>query len=57
LAGDLNDNCKVDFRDFAELAPDWLIFYDMTDLAEMAADWLINCNVNPGDPACVPKGP
>ena len=39
LAGDLNDDCKVDFSDFAI----------------MAGNWLIDCNINPSDPACVPK--
>jgi hypothetical protein len=39
LAGDLNDDCKVDFSDF-EIP---------------AANWLIDCNLDPSDPACVPK--
>lgn len=39
LAGDLNNDCKVDFRDFAV----------------MATNWLIDCDQTPGDPACVPK--
>lgn len=39
LAGDLNDDCRVDFFDFAA----------------MAANWLVDCDVTPGDPACVPK--
>lgn len=39
LAGDLNDDCKVDF----------------SDLALMAANWLIDCDQNPTNPACVPK--
>lgn len=39
LAGDLNNDCKVDFSDFAV----------------MAANWLIDCNIDPNDPACVPK--
>jgi alpha-tubulin suppressor-like RCC1 family protein len=39
LSGDLNDDCKVDF----------------SDLALMAAHWLIDCDLNPTDPACVPK--
>ena len=40
LAGDMNDDCKVDFRDFAL----------------MAMNWLIDCDQTPQDPACVPKG-
>jgi hypothetical protein len=39
LAGDLNDDCKVDFSDFEILA----------------ANWLIDCNLDPSDSACVPK--
>jgi len=39
MAGDLNDDCKVDFHDFAI----------------MAANWLIDCDTNPSNPACVPK--
>ena len=39
LAGDLNDDCKVDFTDFEILA----------------ANWLIDCNLDPSNPACVPK--
>ena len=39
LVGDMNDDCKVDFRDFAL----------------MAANWLIDCSLTPGNPACVPK--
>jgi hypothetical protein len=39
LAGDLNDDCGVDFRDFAIVAENWLIY----------------CYTNPSDPACVPR--
>jgi hypothetical protein len=39
LAGDLNDDCRVDFSDFAL----------------MAENWLIDCQANPSNPACVPK--
>ncbi|MBL7152181.1 MAG: hypothetical protein ISS79_00570 [Phycisphaerae bacterium] len=39
LAGDLNNDCKVDFLDFAR----------------MAENWLIDCQANPSNPACVPK--
>jgi regulation of enolase protein 1 (concanavalin A-like superfamily) len=39
LFGDLNDDCKFDFYDFAL----------------MAANWLTDCNINPSDPACTPK--
>lgn len=39
IAGDLNDDCRVDFADFAL----------------MAANWLTDCFLAPTDPACVPK--
>ncbi|MHC4617724.1 MAG: hypothetical protein ACYTEQ_08210 [Planctomycetota bacterium] len=39
ILGDLNDDCRVDFYDFASMAP----------------NWLIDCNMNPSDPACIPK--
>jgi len=39
LAGDLNEDCRVDFTDFAL----------------MAANWLTDCFLAPTDPACVPK--
>ena len=39
LAGDINNDCKVDFLDFAMLAE----------------TWLTNCSQNPLDPACIPK--
>jgi hypothetical protein len=39
LFGDFNDDCKVDFFDFAL----------------MAENWLINCNLEPDNPECIPK--
>lgn len=39
LVGDLNNDCRVGFSDFAL----------------MAANWLVDCMVNPDDPACVPE--
>jgi hypothetical protein len=39
LTGDLNDDCRVNLYDFAS----------------MAANWLIDCNIDPSNPACVPK--
>jgi hypothetical protein len=39
LLGDVNNDCKFDFYDFAL----------------MAANWLIDCNIDPNNPACVPK--
>jgi hypothetical protein len=39
ITGDLNDDCKVDFADFAT----------------MAMNWLVDCGVEPTDPACIPK--
>jgi hypothetical protein len=37
LIGDLDGNCRVDFR----------------DVALMAGNWLKDCMVNPNDPACI----
>jgi hypothetical protein len=39
LAGDLNDDCEVDFDDFAL----------------MGANWLVDCYAEPIDSACVSK--
>ena len=39
LVGDLNDDCRVDFSDFALIA----------------SNWLIDCDLNPENPACVLK--
>ena len=36
---DITGDCRVNFD----------------DIAIMAANWLIDCNLNPTDPACVPK--
>ena len=53
LAGDLDDDCKVRFHDFAKMAAEWLA--DFSDLQEMAANWLIDCDKGPNNPACIPK--
>jgi alpha-tubulin suppressor-like RCC1 family protein len=39
LFGDVNNDCKVDFYDFAQ----------------MASNWMIDCFDDPENPACVPK--
>ena len=39
FAADSNDDCEVDFDDFALTT----------------AHWLIDCNADPNDPACIPK--
>jgi hypothetical protein len=39
LAGDLSDDCQVDFDEFAR----------------MAANWLIDCHTEPPNQACIPK--
>ena len=39
IAGDLNDDCKVNFADFAILAE----------------NWLVDCELTPNDPACTHK--
>jgi hypothetical protein len=38
-AGDLNQDCRVDFIDFAILAQDWLVGSDWSDLAALAGSW------------------
>jgi len=38
-SGDLNDDCKVDFADFAL----------------MATNWLVDCREDPTNPASIPK--
>ena len=67
LAGDLNDDCKVDFLDVQTFVntcwltagpegdlyvDDWV---DFRDFAVVAMNWLIDCDQTPEDPACVPK--
>jgi len=44
LPGNLNDDDRIDFIDFALLGAGWQNPYNITDLKEMAADWLIDCN-------------
>lgn len=43
MAGDLNNDCKVDLQDVAEMGADWQGTYDITTLADLAVDWL-NCS-------------
>jgi hypothetical protein len=47
LSGDLNDDCKVDFKDFALLTTDWgksdIVF---ENFADFASNWL-QCNLVP----------
>jgi hypothetical protein len=37
LEGDVNNDCKVDFL----------------DIASTGANWLIDCDITPGNPACI----
>ena len=71
LAGDLNDDCKVDFMDLKVLPEQWLQppglpsadiwpsggddMVNFEDFSVMAESWLIDCQANPANPACVPK--
>ena len=55
VAGDLNDDCRVNLMDFSVLSDKWQNPYTLTDLAVLAAHWLTDCFANPTDPACVPK--
>jgi hypothetical protein len=71
LAGDVNDDCKVDFADLKILREQWLQLpglpsadiwpsggddiINLEDFAVIAENWLIDCQMNPSNPACVPK--
>ena len=67
LAGDMNDDCKVDFLDVQTFVNTcWLTagpegdlyvdsWVDFRDFAVMAKNWLIDCGQTPANPACVPK--
>ena len=71
LAGDLNNDCKVDFMDLKVLPEQWLQppglpsadiwpsggddMVNFEDFSVMAESWLIDCQANPANPACVPK--
>jgi hypothetical protein len=37
---DFTGDCRVDFKDFAIMAGQWLVDYDSNDLAAMALEWL-----------------
>ncbi|HEY5137973.1 MAG TPA: hypothetical protein VIJ25_01445, partial [Methylococcales bacterium] len=51
LAGDLNDDCKVNLKDFAMMANDWgKIGFDFKNFADIADNWL-KCNLAP-ESAC-----
>jgi hypothetical protein len=39
-AGDFNENCRVDFFDFAILAHDWITEDNWDDLSDLANNWL-----------------
>jgi len=55
LAGDLNDDCRVDLTDLFILAAAWLDDYYMPELATLCSSWLVDCQVDPSHPACIPK--
>jgi hypothetical protein len=71
LAGDLNDDCRVDFIDLKVFSEQWLLppglpsadiwpsggdnTVNFQDFAVMAENWLIDCQASPSNPACVPK--
>ncbi|MBN1787598.1 MAG: hypothetical protein JW806_04305 [Sedimentisphaerales bacterium] len=47
LAGDLSDDCRVNFDDHVIIADSWIS--DFTDIIDMVDNWLINCeDVLPG---------
>lgn len=41
VPGNLNDDCIVNFTDFAVMAESWLTTYDYSDLNDLTANWLI----------------
>jgi alpha-tubulin suppressor-like RCC1 family protein len=66
LAGDVSDDCKVDSQDLKILSEQWLDPNGIADLdkvngvnlidfALVAKNWLIDCDAEPGNPACVSK--
>ena len=65
LAGDVNDDCRVDSQDLHLVVEQWLkvngidLDYvgtiDLYDFAILAKNWLIDCYVEPNNPACEPK--
>jgi hypothetical protein len=70
LIGDLNNDCKVDFKDLKIMADNWLGSgptadivpppsgdgrVNFKDFAVLAENWLIDCRLIPSNPACVPK--
>jgi hypothetical protein len=71
LAGDLNNDCKVDFADLEIMVEQWLQppglpsadiwppdgndIVNFEDFAVMAENWLIDCHANSSNPACVPE--
>lgn len=49
ISWDLNDNCELDFADFAVFAQQWAIGEkNFNDFAELAIEWL-SCNRNPSE--------
>ena len=66
LAGDLNDDCRVGWEDVRIFTGQWLDSdgsanldgfngINFLDFALLADNWLIDCNIDPGNPACVQK--
>ena len=53
LAGDYNYDCRDDNLDFVILASKWMIDFGLADLIILAEHWLKDCEIDPGDPACV----
>jgi hypothetical protein len=41
LAGDINEDCIVDFKDLASFAQNWMTNYDFLDYAPLASSWCI----------------
>ena len=66
LTGDLNDDCRVGWEDVRIFTGQWLDSdgsanldgfngINLLDFALLADNWLIDCEIDPNNPACIPK--
>ena len=66
LTGDLDDNCRVGWEDVRIFTGQWLDSdgsanldgfngINLLDFALLADNWLIDCEIEPHNPACIPK--
>jgi alpha-tubulin suppressor-like RCC1 family protein len=66
LTGDLNDDCRLGWEDVRIFTGQWLDSdgsanldgfngINLLDFALLAENWLIDCEIEPNNPACIPK--